>query len=67
MGATMTESKFEARVKTTGLRPLPDDMPMLEALVKDLDRAASTLRGPRPYSQEPLSAFRLKRANTNLP
>jgi hypothetical protein len=67
MGVTMSESKFEARVRATGLRPLPGDMPMLEVLVKDLDRAASTLRGPRPYSQEPLSAFRLKPADTNLP
>ena len=56
----MTDAKFEARVKATGLRLTPDDMPMLEALVKDLDRAAATLRGPRPYSQEPLSAFRLQ-------
>ncbi|WP_428531488.1 hypothetical protein [Rhodopila sp.] len=56
----MSDAKFEARVKATGLRPKPDDMPILEALVKDLDRAAATLRGPRPYGQEPLSAFRLK-------
>ena len=58
----MTEVKFEARVKTTGLRPMPDDLPMLEALVKDLDRAAAMLRGPRPYADEPLNAFRLKPA-----
>jgi hypothetical protein len=56
----MTDAKFEARVKATGLRPKPDDMPMLEALVKDLDRAAAMLRGPRPYAEEPLNAFRLK-------
>lgn len=31
----MSESKFEARVKAIGLRPKPDDLPMLEALVKD--------------------------------
>jgi hypothetical protein len=58
----MTDSKFEARVKASGLRPRPDDMPMLEALVKDLDRAASMLRGPRAYTEEPLNAFRLKPA-----
>ena len=58
----MTEIKFEARVKATGLRPKPDDMPMLEALVKDLDRAAAMLRRPRPYAEEPLNAFRLKPA-----
>jgi hypothetical protein len=33
---------------------------MLEAIVKDLDRAAQMLRGPRPYAEEPLNAFRLK-------
>jgi hypothetical protein len=58
----MTDAKFEARVKATGLRPRPDDMPMLEALVKDLDRAAAMLRGPRSYAEEPLNAFRLKPA-----
>ena len=63
MGETaMTDAKFEARVKATGLRPKPDDMPMLEALVKDLDRAAAMLRGPRSYAEEPLNAFRLKPA-----
>ncbi|MDR3529692.1 MAG: hypothetical protein P4L90_03900 [Rhodopila sp.] len=58
----MSEITFEARVKATGLRPKPDDMPKLEALVKDLDRAASMLHRPRPYSQEPLNAFWLKPA-----
>jgi hypothetical protein len=58
----MSESKFEARVKAIGLRPKPDDLPMLEALVKDLDRAAMMLRGPRSYAEEPLNAFRLKPA-----
>jgi hypothetical protein len=58
----MTQNKFEARIKATGLRPKPDDMPMLEALVKDLDRAAWMMRGPRPYADEPLNAFRLKPA-----
>jgi hypothetical protein len=58
----MPDSKFEARVKATGLRPRPDDMKMLEAMVKDLDRAAAMLRGPRPYAEEPLNAFRLKPA-----
>jgi hypothetical protein len=60
--SAMTESKFEARVKATGLRPKPDDLPLLEALVKDLDRAAAMLRGPRSYAEEPLNAFRLKSA-----
>lgn len=57
--SAMTEIKFDARVKATGLRPRSDDMPMLEALVRDLDRAAAMLRGPRYYADEPLSVFQL--------
>ena len=37
----MSEISFEARVKAAGLRPKPSDLPGLEALVKDLDRAAA--------------------------
>ena len=59
----MSEIKFEARVKAIGLRPKPDDLILLEMLVKDLDRAASLLRGPRSYAEEPLNAFRLKPAD----
>jgi hypothetical protein len=57
----MTEMSFEARVKAAGLNPKPEDMPKLETLVKDMDRAAMLVRGPRPYAEEPLSAFRLQR------
>ncbi|MBN8899599.1 MAG: hypothetical protein J0H57_01075 [Rhodospirillales bacterium] len=55
----MDEISFAARVAATGLRPKPEDMPKLEARVKDMDRAASLVRGPRSYAEEPLSAFRL--------
>ncbi|PPQ26658.1 hypothetical protein [Rhodopila globiformis] len=55
----MSEISFEARVKATGLRPTPSDLPNLEALVRDLDRAAALLRGPRSDAEEPLSTFRL--------
>lgn len=58
----MTEMTFAARVALAGLNPKPEDLPKLEALVKDLDRAAAMVRGPRPYAEEPLSAFRLKKA-----
>jgi hypothetical protein len=58
----MTENSFEARVKATGLKPKPEDMDKLHALVMDMDRAAALVRGPRPYAEEPLSAFRLKPA-----
>jgi hypothetical protein len=58
----MTEMTFEARVKAAGLNPKPEDMAKLEVLVKDMDRAATLVRGPRPYAEEPLSAFRLKKA-----
>ena len=53
---------FEERVKAAGLNPKPEDMAKLETLVKDMDRAAALVRGPRPYAEEPLSAFRLKKA-----
>jgi hypothetical protein len=55
----MDEMTFAARVKATGLTPKPEDMPRLEALVKDMDRAAAMVRGPRPYAEEPSSVFRL--------
>ncbi len=58
----MTEISFEARVKSTGLHLKPEDMTMLEALVKDMDRAAVLTREARSYAEEPLSAFRLKPA-----
>lgn len=58
----MTEMTFAARVAAAGLSPKADDLPKLEALVKDLDRAAKLVSGPRPYSEEPMSAFRLKKA-----
>lgn len=56
----MTEINFDARVRAIGLRPNPEDMPKLEVLVNDQDRAAAGLRGPRSYAEEPLSTFRLQ-------
>ena len=58
----MNEISFEARVKATGLRPKATDLAGLEAEVRDLDRAAAFLRGPRSYAQEPLCGFRLQPA-----
>jgi hypothetical protein len=55
----MDEIPFATRLKATGLRPTAEDLPKLAALVADLDRAAALVRGPRPYAEEPLSAFRL--------
>jgi hypothetical protein len=60
----MPDMTFEERVKATGLSPLPEDMAKLLALVADIDRAAALLRGPRPYAEEPLSAFRLTPAGS---
>jgi hypothetical protein len=57
----MTEMNFAGRLTATGLRPTEADIPKLEALVKDMDRAAALVRGPRPYNEEPLSVFRLPR------
>lgn len=53
---------FEERVKAAGLSPKAEDMPKLEALVKDLDAAAALVNGPRPYAEEPLCALKLQPA-----
>ena len=55
----MTDTSFADRLAASGLRPTEADLPKLEALVSDLDRAAALVRGPRPYREEPLSVFRL--------
>jgi hypothetical protein len=57
----MTDMTFAARVAATGLNPKPEDMAKLEAMVRDMDRVAALVRGPRPYAEEPLSAFHLPR------
>jgi len=51
---------FEERVKAAGLNPKAEDMPKLEALVKDLDAAAALVNGPRSYAEEPLCALKLQ-------
>jgi hypothetical protein len=53
---------FLDRVQAAGLTVKPEDLPKLEALVKDMDRAAAQVNTLRPYSEEPLSALRLKPA-----
>jgi hypothetical protein len=60
----MTDMSFAARAKAAGLNLKPEDMPKLEALVADMDRAAMLVRGPRPYAEEPLSALRLQKLPT---
>jgi hypothetical protein len=55
----VSERSFADRLTVTGLKILETDVPKLEALVKDMDRAAKLLQGPRVYSTEPLNAFRL--------
>jgi hypothetical protein len=57
----MEDTTFDARLTQSGLKPNKDDLPALRALVADLDRATVAIREPRPYSEEPLSAFRLHR------
>ena len=56
----MSDLTFEARVRAVGLRVAADELPKLQAIVADMDRAAQTVRGQRSYAEEPLSAFRLK-------
>jgi hypothetical protein len=57
----MDDSTFESRLTAAGLKPSEADLPALRAIVADLDRAAIAMRAPRPYAEEPLSAFRLPR------
>ena len=57
----MDDTMFEYRLAASGLKPAKEDLAALRALVADLDRAAESIRAPRPYSEEPLSTFRLKR------
>jgi len=57
----MDDPTFAARLSSAGLTPDEADLAALRALVADLDRAASAIRAPRPYAEEPLSALRLPR------
>jgi hypothetical protein len=57
----MADQTFIARLAATGLIVKPDDLPRLEALVKDMDRAAALVRGPRSYTEEPMNVFQLPR------
>ncbi len=58
----MSDISFEARVTAARLRLRPEELPKLQALINDIDEAAQRLRAPRPYVEEPLSAFRLSPA-----
>ena len=55
----MAELSFSDRLAATGLQLSEPDLPKLQALVNDMDRAAALLRNPRPYANEPLNAFHL--------
>lgn len=56
----MTEMRFEDRMATCGLRLPADEVPKLEGLVADLDRAAAAIRAvQRGYAEEPSNVFRL--------
>jgi hypothetical protein len=56
----MSEPDFAARMAAHGLR-LPDaEVPKLEAVVADLERAAAAIRAvQRSYAEEPVNVFRL--------
>jgi hypothetical protein len=58
----LMNGNFDARVRAARLKPQADELPQLEALVLDLDRAAAALRGPMPYALEPLAALHLTQA-----
>lgn len=52
---------IEERLTAAGLSVSKEDLPKLASIVLDMDKLAASLRGPRPYAEEPLSAFRLQR------
>jgi hypothetical protein len=54
-------TQFKERMATLGLKLPEAEIPKLEALVADLDKAAEVVRIARPYAEEPLSAFHLPR------
>ncbi len=56
----MVETPFEMRMLIAGLKLSAEEVPKLQALVRDLDAAAAALRGARPYGEEPASALRPK-------
>ena len=51
----------EERLTAAGLTAPKEDLPKLASAVEDMDRLARIVQGARPYAEEPLSAFRLKR------
>lgn len=54
----MAEIPFEARLQACGLRLPAAEVAELEALVRDMDAAAATVRAvERGYWEEPLSRF----------
>ena len=53
---------IEERLAAAGLTVTPEHLPKLASAIEDMDRLAIALRRPRPYADEPLSAFRLARA-----
>ncbi len=56
----MSDTNFEARMAAMGLRLPPAEVPKLEGLVQDLERAAAAIRAvERGYAEEPINVFRL--------
>jgi hypothetical protein len=49
------------QLRALGLAVPEAELPKLVTLIGDLEKAAAVVRGPRPYSEEPLSGFRLPR------
>ena len=58
----MTAIPFEMRMSALGLNLAPDEAKKLAVLVAELDVAAATVRGPRPYLEEPCLVLRLSPA-----
>ena len=59
----MTPVPFEIRLQSLGLKLSPAEITTLAEQVAELDTAAASIRGPRPYLEEPCNALRLHPAS----
>ncbi|MFC7556444.1 hypothetical protein ACFQU7_35740 [Pseudoroseomonas wenyumeiae] len=53
------------RLDLLGLKVVAADLPKVEALVLDLEKAAAVVRIARPYGEEPLSVFRIPQSQSH--
>jgi hypothetical protein len=54
------------RLDLLGLKVIAADLPKVEALILDLEKAAAVVRIARPYGEEPLSVFQLPQSQSRF-